>query len=144
MESAAVENFDPDTSGLGGIPGTPNFPFDATTVVAGQRVEVESTTAVPTAGGNIIADKVKLQQQALVGTVSNFVAGSGGAATFDLNLPTDSYLTLLAGQSVIHVFQQPGRDNRSGTITNTSTVRVRGLLFWTGTGFNMIARRITP
>jgi len=85
-----------DTRGLGGIPGFPNFPFDATTVMAGQRVEIESTTAVPAAGGSIVADKVKLQQQALRGTVSNFSAGSGGGATFDLTLPADSYLTLLS------------------------------------------------
>jgi len=132
-----------DTSGLGGIPGSPNFPFDATTIMAGQRVEIESTTAVPAAGGSIVADKVKLQQQALRGTVSNFAAGSGGAATFDLTLAADSYLTLLSGKSVVHVLQQPGTDNNFGTIANSSSVRVRGLLFWTGTTFNLIARRIT-
>ena len=133
-----------DTSSLGGIPGTPNFPFDDTTVKAGQRVEIESATAVPAAGGSIVADKVKLQQQALTGTVSNFVAGSGGAATFDLTLPADSYLTLLSGKSVVHVFQQPGTDNKFGTVANNSSLRVRGLLFWTGTTFTLIARRITP
>lgn len=133
-----------DISGLGGIPGSPNFPFDATTVIAGQRVEVESTTAVPAPTGNIVADKVRLDQQALLGTVSNFAAGSAGAATFDLTLPADSYLTLLSGKSVVHVLQQPGTDNKFGTISNNSSVRVRGLLFWTGSAFNMIARRITP
>lgn len=133
-----------DTSGLGGIPGTPNFPFDASTIMAGQRVEVETATAVPATGGNILADKVKLQQQTLKGTVSNFAAGAGGAASFDLNLPADSYLTLLSGNSVVHVLQQPGTDNRSGAIANNNSLRVRGLLFWTGTSFNMIARRITP
>jgi uncharacterized protein DUF5666 len=132
-----------DTRGLGGIPGFPNFPFDATTVMAGQRVEIESTTAVPAAGGSIVADKVKLQQQALRGTVSNFSAGSGGGATFDLTLPADSYLTLLSKKNLVHVLQQPGTDNNFGTIANNSSVRVRGLLFWTGTTFNLIARRIT-
>jgi len=133
-----------DTSGLGGIPGTPNFPFDATTLKAGQRVEIESTNAVPAAGGNVAADKVKLQQQAVQGTVANFIAGSGGAATFDLNLAADSYLRLLSGASSVHVFLQPGTDNNVGTISNSNTVRVRGLLFWTGTSFNLIARRVTP
>lgn len=133
-----------DTSGLGGIPGTPNFPFDAATLKAGQRIEVESTNAVPAAAGTVVADKVTLQQQALNGTVANFAAGSGGAATFDLALPSDSYLTLLSGQSSVHVFLQPGTDNQVGAISNTNTVRVRGLLFWTGTSFNLIARRITP
>ncbi|HZP17598.1 MAG TPA: DUF5666 domain-containing protein, partial [Terriglobales bacterium] len=86
-----------DTSGLGGIPGSPNFPFDASTVKAGQRVEVETTSAIPAAGGTVVADKVKLQQQAVTGTVANFTPGSSGAATFDLTLPADSYLTLLSG-----------------------------------------------
>lgn len=131
-----------DTSGLGGIPGSPNFPFDATTIMAGQRVEIESISAF--SGSNIVADKVKLQQQAVTGTVANFAAGSGGGAVFDLNLPADSYLTLLSGKSVVHVLQQPGTDNKFGTIANNNSVRVRGLLFWTGTSFNMIARRITP
>jgi len=133
-----------DTSGLGGIPGTPNFPFDAASLKLGQRVEVESINAIPTAGGTVVADKVKLQQQTLNGTVANFAAGSGGAATFDLSLPSDSYLKLLSGQSSVHVFLYPGTDNSVGTIANTNQLRVRGLLFWTGTSFNLIARRITP
>ena len=133
-----------DTSGFGGVPGAPNFPFDSTTLRAGQRVEIESANTLPAGGGTVVADKVKLQQQALKGTVANLTAGSGGAATFDLTLPSDSYLTLLSGQTSVHVFLQPGTDNTVGTISNTNSVRVRGLLFWTGTSFNLIARRITP
>ncbi len=133
-----------DFSGLQ-VPGT-SFPFDETTIHAGQRIEVESLQMMPAMSGTISAEKIKLQQQAVSGTVSNFVAGSGGAATFDLNLPSDasSYLTVLSGEVVVHVFQQPGTHNKFGTISNGSAVRVRGLLFWTGTTFNMIARRITP
>jgi len=135
-----------DTSGLGGIPGSPNFPFDSNTVMAGQRVEIESASGVPATNGTIVSEKVKLQQQALTGMVSNFAAGAGGAATFDLNLAADgsSYLTVLSAQTLVHVFQQPGTDNKFGAISNASTLRVRGLLFWTGTTFNLIARRITP
>lgn len=135
-----------DTSGLSGIPGSPNFPFDSSTVMAGQRVEIESATSLPAASGTIAAEKVKLQQQALTGTVSNFVVGAGGATTFDLNLAADdsSYLTVLSAQTLVHVFQQPGTDNKYGAISNGSTLRVRGLLFWTGRTFNLIARRITP
>jgi hypothetical protein len=133
-----------DFSGLQ-VPGT-NFPFDETTIHAGQRVEVESINMMPAMSGTIVAEKLKLEQQAVSGTVSNFAAGSGGAATFDLNLPSDgsSYLTVLSGEVVVHVFQQPGTDNKVGTISNGSTIRARGLLFWTGTTYNMIARRITP
>jgi hypothetical protein len=131
-----------DLSGLT-VPG-PSFPFDATTIHGGQRVEVDTVNAIPTASGVITTDKVRLEQQAFNGTVANFVAGTGGKATFDLTLPLDSYLTTITGQTVVHVFQQAGTDNRFGTISNTNFLRVRGLLFWTGTTFNLIARRITP
>ena len=131
-----------DFSGLT-VPGA-SFPFDATTLNGSQRVEVDITTAVPAAPGNVVADKVRLEQQSVGGTVANFVAGTGGNATFDLNLPADSYVTTITGETVVHVFQQAGTDNRFGTIANGDILRVRGLLFWTGTTFNMIARRITP
>ena len=107
-----------DTSGLGGVPGLPDFLFDETTIMAGQRVEVEIAASIPRAGGSVAAETLKLQQQALTGTVSNFIAGSGGAATFDLNLAPDgsSYLTLLSSQTLVHVFQQPGTDKKFGMI----------------------------
>ena len=130
-----------DYSGLS-VPG-PNFPFDSTTIHAGQRIEVENTSGVPAMMGSFTADKVTLEQQAIRGTVANFTPGTGGAATFDLTLPSDSFLTTLSGQTVVHVFQQPATNNVFGPIANTNQVRVRGLLFWTGTTFNMIARRIT-
>lgn len=138
-----VEQGKADFSGL--QVGSGNFPFDGNTIHAGQRVEVESVNALPASAGTITADKVKLEQQAVSGTVSNFTVGAGGAATFDLNLANDgsSYLTILSGEVVVHVFQQPGTDNKFGAISNGSAVRVRGLLFWSGTTFNMIARRVT-
>jgi hypothetical protein len=124
------------------LPAPPNFPFDATTIHQGQRIEVEATTGVPPAGGMITADKIKLEQQAVKGTVSNFMAGNNGGATFDLMLPADSHLAIISGQTVVHVTKLGGTDNRFGNIMNGSSVRVRGLLFWTGTTFNMVARRI--
>lgn len=56
-----------DTSGIGGLPSQ-EFPFDATTIHAGQRIELDSNVALN--GSTINAEEVKLQQQALVGTVS--------------------------------------------------------------------------
>jgi hypothetical protein len=40
----AIESI--DTSGVGGVPALPNFPFDATTMHAGQRVEIDSDSAM--------------------------------------------------------------------------------------------------
>ena len=132
-----------DKAGLT-VPG-PLFPFDASHLHAGQRVEVETVNPVPAGNGTITANRVRLQQQALTGTVSNFVAGQNGAATFDLNLPTDgsSYMAQMLAANIFHVYQQPGTHNTFGAISNGSKLRVRGLLFYTAPGYNMIARRIT-
>jgi uncharacterized protein DUF5666 len=117
----------------------PTLVFDATTIHQGQRIEVESNSPVPAAGGSITADKVKLQQQGISGSVSN-LAASG--STFDVTIASDSALAVISGQTVVHVIKVSDTDNRFGTIANGSNLRVRGLLFWDGTSWNMVARRI--
>jgi hypothetical protein len=131
-----------DTSGIGGLPSSPNFPFDASTVHAGQRIEVES--ASPLSGSSVVAEKVKLQQQALVGTVSGLAGSvSSGPTTFTLTLPSDSAFAMLSGKTSLTVFWQPGTDlHNLASVSNGDSVRVRGLVFFTGSSFNMIARRI--
>lgn len=131
-----------DTSGIGGLPAPPNFPFDGSTVHAGQRVEIESHSAV--SGNSLVAEKVKLQQQALSGTVSGL---SGTAPTmFTLTVASDSAFAMLSGSTTVTIYWQPGTDlnHLPHALTNGDAVRVRGLLFFTGSKFNMIARRITP
>lgn len=130
-----------DTSGIGGLPSPPNFPFDATTIHKGQRIEIESHSSV--SSNSLTAEKVKLQQQALSGTVS---ALSGTApTTFTLTVAADSAFAMLSGSTTVTVYWQPGTDlhNLPHTLTNGDSVKVRGLVFFTGTKFNMIARRIT-
>jgi hypothetical protein len=124
-------------NGFGGS-SLPNasFPFDATTIHAGQRIEVDTDIALPPANGSINVDKIKLQQQGVAGTVQN-LSGS----TFDLALATDSALTVISGQSVVHVTTVGATDSRT-SVANGASVRVRGLLFWNGTSWQMIARRI--
>jgi len=131
-----------DTSGIGGLPSSPNFPFDATTVHAGQRVEVESSSSMSNSA--TVADKVKLQQQTLTGTVSGLPATtSAGPIRFTLTVAPDSAFAMLAGLSTITVYWQPGTDlHNVANVSNGDTVRVRGLVFFTGSSFNMIARRI--
>jgi Domain of unknown function (DUF5666) len=133
-----------DTSGIGGLPSPPNFPFDATTIHAGQRVETESSETMN--GGSIVAEKVKLQQQALTGTVSGLSGPtSAGPATFTLTVGADSAIAMLSGQTTVTVFWQPGTNLHELTsVNNGDRVRVRGLVFFTGSSFNMIARRIDP
>jgi hypothetical protein len=131
-----------DTIGLGGLPSSPNFPFDATTIHAGQRVEVESES--PMDVSSISGHKVQLQQQALVGTVSGLSgATTAGPTSFTLTVANDSAFAILSGKTEIHVFWQPGTDlHKLSSVNNGDTVRVRGLVFFTGTQFTMIARRI--
>lgn len=136
----ATDYGDCDMSGLAS-PAI-NFPFNSTHLKAGQRIEIITESGV-NASQPIIPVQARLQQQAISGTVSNLVALPGGSSTFDLLLPADSYLKLLSGETSIHVFTQPKTDNRAANIANGSVIRVRGPLFWTGTQFNMVARRIT-
>ena len=131
-----------DTSGIGGLPSPPNFPFDASTISAGQRVEIES--ASPFSGGTVLAEKVKLQQQALVGTVSGLAGPtSAGPITFTLTVPGDSAFAVLSGKTAVTVYWQPGTDlHHLSSVSNGDSVRVRGLIFFTGSSFNLIAHRI--
>src|SRR4029077_19282381 len=119
----------------GGLPSA-TFPFDATTIHQGQRIEVDTNAAVPPANGAIIPDKINLQQQGVSGTVAN-----AAASTFDINLATDSALRTISGQTVVHVTKTASTDSRV-TVANGATVQVRGLLFWNGTSWQMLARRI--
>src|SRR5262249_56867089 len=126
------------TAGNGFGSGLPSatFPCDATTIHQGQRIEVDTDAAVPPANGAITPDKINLQQQGVSGTVAN-----AAASTFDINLATDSALRVISGQTVVHVTKTSATDSRV-TVSNGITVQVRGLLFWNGTSWQMIARRI--
>jgi hypothetical protein len=130
-----------DTSGIGGLPAPPDFPFDASTVHAGQRVEVESVSSL--SGTSLAAEKVKLVEQTLSGTVSG-VSGTA-PTTFTLTVAADSAFAMLSGSTSVTIHWQPGTDvsNLPHALANSDAVRVRGLLFFTGSQFNMIARRIT-
>ena len=130
-----------DTSGIGGLPSDPNFPFDASSVHAGQRIEVESASSL--SGTSLVAEKVKLQQQALVGTVSGLSgATSAGPVTFTLTVASDSAFAMLSGKAQVTVFWQLGTDlHNLSSVNNGDTLRVRGLVFFAASGVNMIARR---
>ncbi|HZI58013.1 MAG TPA: hypothetical protein VFF39_14620, partial [Verrucomicrobiae bacterium] len=61
--------------------------------------------------------------------------------TFDINLAADSALRVISGQTVVHVTKIASTDSRV-TVANGGTVMVRGLLFWNGTSWQLVARRI--
>jgi hypothetical protein len=119
----------------GGLPSA-SFPFDATTIHQGQRIEVDTDAVVPPANGAITPDKINLQQQGVFGTVANAATN-----TFDINLATDSALRVISGQTVVHVTKTASTDSRV-TVSNGIAVQVRGMLFWNGTSWQLLARRI--
>ncbi|MGC2694241.1 MAG: hypothetical protein WA738_00465, partial [Candidatus Angelobacter sp.] len=122
-------------NGFGGqVPS--GLTFDGTTIHQGQRIEVDTDAAVPPASGAITPDKINLQQQGVSGVVAN-----AATSTFDINLAADSALRTISGQTVVHVTKTSSTDSRV-TVANGATVQVRGLLFWNGTSWQMIARRI--
>jgi len=69
---------------------------------------------------------------------------SGGSqATFMLILPSGSAFTTLTGASMITVFQQTGtRMSGISSISNGSTVHVRGLIFLDAGTYKLVASRI--
>jgi hypothetical protein len=104
-----------DTSGIGGLP-SPDFPFDSSTVHAGQRVEVESVSSL--SNSTLAAEKVKLVQQ----TLSRTVSGLSGTAptTFTFTVAADSAFAMLSGSTSVTVHWQPGTDvsNLPHALTN--------------------------
>jgi hypothetical protein len=105
--------------------------FDATHIGKGQRIEADSSTAA----SPLVATKVKLREQALVGTVSN-ATSTGFTLTPS---PTSAFATLSGATSVAVTFAAGA--NQVMAPANGSTIRVRGLVFVNGTTYSMIAAR---
>jgi hypothetical protein len=121
---------------LSGLPFNPTF--DATTLSAGQAVDADSDS---TSSSTITASRVKLDEQSLTGTVSNFTQ-NGQQATFTLTVASDSAFASLTGTTTVTVYQQSNTQlDGISSIANGNTVRVRGLLF-ANSGFQFVAEKI--
>jgi hypothetical protein len=105
--------------------------FDATHIGKGQRIEADSDVAA----SPLVATKIKLREQALVGTVSN-----ASATGFTLTPSPTSAFAMLSGATSVAVTFASGADEVM-TPSNGSTIRVRGLVFVNGTAYSMIAAR---
>lgn len=94
--------------------------------------------------GIVTASTVYLEQQGLSGTVSNYVASGSTTGTFTLTLPSDSAFTALnPGALTIKVYQQAGTTLSGLTsVANGATIQVRGLLFFDGGTWKLVASRI--
>jgi len=110
--------------------------FDASHIGKGQRVEADSPTHTATP---IVADKIKLREQALVGTVAATPAPSASGFTLNLN-PSSAFATLTGQTSVAVTIVSGTREDVTPAAGNT--VRVRGLVFVNAGTYTMIAAHI--
>ncbi len=141
-------SFDSDNVDLANLPFTPTF--DSSTVTKGQKVDVLSGGTMTLGGmgggmmggtvfGTLTASQVRLEQQGLHGTVSNYSA-SGSQATFTLTLAPDSAFATLTGTSTITVYKQNGTQMHNlSAIANGNQVGVRGLLFYNGGSYKLVS-----
>ena len=147
VSSSAAFQIDSDNVDMSNLPLTPVF--DGTTIFKGQCVRAVSSSGMMSGGGmggmmgggTISASEIDLEQQGLSGTVSGY---SGSApTTFTLTLPSDSAFTTMTGANSVTVFQQAGTELWGITsVTNGSTVHVRGLLFFDAGTYKLVAGRI--
>lgn len=106
--------------------------FDATHIGKGQRIEADADgQASP-----IVARKVQLREQALIGAVSN-VTSTG----FTLTPSSTSAFASLSGATSVAVTLAQNADLKV-TPANGATVRVRGVVFFDGTNYTMTATRV--
>lgn len=116
-----------------------SFPaFDATTISKAQRVEVDSENEAGDTSTSVTASKIRLQEQGFTGTVSA-LSGSNFTLTVDAN----SAFASLTGQTTIAV-QAGNARNEGVSLANNATIRIRGLLFFNGTSYTLIASRVAP
>jgi hypothetical protein len=108
--------------------------FDATHIGKGQRVEADSSSS----STPLIATKLKLREQALIGTVAASPAPT--SAGFTLNVSPTSAFGTLSGATTVQVMLANGA-NLKTTPAAGATIRVRGLVFVNGTTYTMIAVR---
>jgi hypothetical protein len=108
--------------------------FDATHIGKGQRIEADSNNS----SAPIVASKVKLREQALIGTVAASPAPTSSGFTLNVS-PTSAFGTL-SGATTVPVTFANGATLKI-TPTAGTTIRVRGLVFINGTAYSMIAVR---
>lgn len=108
--------------------------FDATHIGKGQRIEADSSNNVTP----LLATKVKLREQALIGTVAASPAPTNSGFTITIS-PTSAFGTLSGTTSVAVTFAN------GATLKTTpaagATIRARGLVFFNAGVYSMIAVR---
>jgi len=121
--------------------------FDVDSVAPGQNVRV----AAPGASGTIAAEQVKLEEQSLEGVAGTLRSGSvPGQASFPLNFRAASAVAKMSGSNSVIVVVQPSTWLDTGDVfapciscVSGKAVRVRGLLFYSGRQYRLIASEVS-
>jgi hypothetical protein len=108
--------------------------FDATHIGKGQRIEADSSNNVTP----LLATKVKLREQALIGTVAASPAPTASGFTITIS-PTSAFGTLSGATSVAVTFAN-GATLKTTPVAG-ATIRARGLVFFNAGTYSMIAVR---
>jgi predicted small secreted protein len=108
--------------------------FDATHIGNGQRIEADSSNNVTP----LLATKVKLREQALIGTVAASPAPTASGFTITIS-PTSAFGTLSGATSVAVTFAN-GATLKTTPVAG-ATIRARGLVFFNAGVYSMIAVR---
>jgi hypothetical protein len=131
-----------DDVDLNNLDFTPDF--GALTIARWQNVRAATASGSATA---ITADQLKLEKQSFSGTAGTVTSGSAsGQYTFPVNLAADSAFAQLTGHTSVLVTLQPstqkflyfGLEDCVTCITG-GTVWVRGLLFFSGGQYRLVA-----
>jgi hypothetical protein len=118
--------------------------FDANDIGKAQRVEADAMHVAALQPSELVltADRVRLLQQSLSGTVSNLNGSVPG--TFTLTMAGDSAFALLSGRTTVNV-DVLSNSSEDMPVANGDSVRVRGLLFFTRNtqSYTLVASSVT-
>jgi hypothetical protein len=99
--------------------------FSAETLSKAQEIEIDNDSTTPS-GISIDANKIKLEQQSIGGTISN-----SSSNQFTLTVADDSAFAMLTGVKTVTVMTSSKTDDGDdGNRADSSKVHVRGLLFF--------------
>jgi len=107
--------------------------FDATHIGKGQRIEADISSS-----SSMVASKVKLREQALIGTVAATPAPTNSGFTLNIS-PTSAFGTL-SGATTVAVTFANGAELKTTPVAG-ATIRVRGLVFVNAGAYSLIAVR---
>jgi hypothetical protein len=122
--------------------------FDALTMAAGQNVRATAANGNAT---TIAGDLLKLEEQSLSGIAGAVTPGTvSDQFSFPLNLSPDSAFAQLTGRTSVLVTLQPSTWGSGEwgypciTCIAGNQVRVRGLLFFSGGQYRLVAEIVSP